>query len=98
MQDNLIDTLAFLLNGTYEKYVNCHEHINVIFNTKTIQSTAIVFISITFKNFISREVGKTLMPIYTNISVTNQLDCSHSKKRPRIYVCCKTQFCLGTKI
>ena len=63
MQDNLIDTLAFLLNGTYEKYVNCHEHIKLSLNTKTIQSTVIVFISITFKNFISREVGKNLMPI-----------------------------------
>ena len=68
MQDNLIDTLAFLLNGTYEKYVNCHEHINVILNTKNIQSTVIVFISITFKNFISREVGKTLIPIHNYIS------------------------------
>ena len=38
------------------------------------------------------------MPIYTNISVTNQLDCSHGKKIPRIYVCCKTQFRIRTRI
>ena len=96
MQDNLIDTLAFLLNGTYEKYVNCHEHINVILNTKTIQRTAIVFISITFKTSYLEKYGVFIN--YTTISVTNQLDCSHSKKIPRICVCCKTQFCLGTKI